>query len=58
MRPEFISVVYFEGRLLVFEKHGDVYEYEPRRGDPTWRLLSMSPWPEKRPDSPVAKCVE
>lgn len=52
MRPKFISIVYFEGRLLAFEEYGDVYEYRPY--PPTWRLLSSSPWPEVTPDTTKA----
>lgn len=55
MRPEFISVVYFEGRLLAFEKYGDVYEYRPNGSWPSWSLLSASPWPERTPNTTVAK---
>ncbi len=43
MRPTFISAMYFEGRILMFEEHGDVYEYSPRNG--SWTVLSYSPWP-------------
>jgi hypothetical protein len=53
--PKFINAVYFEGRILVFEEHGDVYEYEPH--SPAWRLLSVSPWPERRLYSTVANIV-
>lgn len=45
MRPEFISALYFEGRVLLFEKHGDVYEFDPHRI--RWSVLSCSPWPER-----------
>lgn len=47
MRPEFITAMYFEGRILLFEKFGDVYEFEPRHPF-TWRLLCSSPWPDPR----------
>ena len=33
--PKFISVIYFEGRILCFTEFGDVYEYTPRLTE--WR---------------------
>lgn len=45
MLPRFINAVYFEGRILVFEEYGDVYEYDPHGF--YWRLLSTSPWPRR-----------
>jgi hypothetical protein len=53
MRPKFITAMYFEGRILLFEEHGDVYEYDPRR--PSWTLLSASPWPEGYPPKEPAE---
>ncbi len=51
MRPEFISAMYFEGRILLFEKHGDVYEFSPRFMQ--WTVLAHSPWPERRPNGMI-----
>ncbi len=51
MRPKFINAVYFEGRILLFEEYGDVYEYEPH--DFRWRLLTRSPWPDPRDGMPA-----
>ena len=42
--PKFISVVYFEGRLLMFEECGDVYEFNPH--SISYSVLAYSPWPE------------
>jgi hypothetical protein len=47
--PKFVSVVYFEGRLLMFEERGDVYEFNPRTN--TYTVLSYAPWPENNPES-------
>lgn len=50
MRPKFISIVYFEGRLLAFEEWGDVYH------SLTWVVLAYSPCPSKDdPYTPIAK---
>ncbi len=57
MRPKFISAMYFEGRILMFEEYGDVYEYYPGRGCSTWTLLSASPWPERNPYDEPAKVI-
>jgi len=43
MRPKFIQAVYFEGRILLFEEYGDVYEFNPRTQ--MWNMLCSSPWP-------------
>lgn len=43
MKPKFIGVLYFEGRILMFEEWGDVYEFLPGIG--RWILLARSPWP-------------
>lgn len=51
MRPKFITATYFEGRILLFEEYGDVYEYSPNLR--SWHLLSASPWPEKDPQEPT-----
>lgn len=55
MRPKFISAMYFEGRILMFEEYGDVYEYCLGTGMvPWWTLLSASPWPSPTPyDKPA-----
>ncbi len=55
MRPKFIQAMYFEGRILLFEEYGDVYEYSPRLTE--WRLLSVSPWPIPREWDEPAKMV-
>jgi hypothetical protein len=46
MKPKFINAVYFEGRILLFEEYGDVYEYQPHAQ--RWCIISQSPWPDRR----------
>lgn len=53
MRPKFITAMYFEGRILLFEEYGDVYEFSPHSR--TWMVLAYSPWPVKDPREPKAE---
>jgi hypothetical protein len=52
MRPRFINAVYVEGRILLFEEYGDVYEFSVHTR--SWQLLAASPWPQKSPDNEPA----
>lgn len=52
MKPKFIGVLYFEGRILMFEEWGDVYEFHP--GLMEWTLLARSPWPGPQTHSDAA----
>lgn len=45
MTPKFIAAISFEGRILLFEEHGDVYEFWPHTL--MWTLLVKAPWPDR-----------
>lgn len=39
---QFVSLVYFEGKLIAMKENGDLWQYDPQV-DGTWTLLAYGP---------------